>query len=326
MKDYIYLDMNLANSYLAQIDKGILKKIVNGEALANTNQENGGDTISSEGGGSLGIPGVINSNGKMTKTEFDTFSTISSKNSSELIETVLDDYAIDLLINKLREKRLIDSLRNSSEGDFVLINVPFKFYDFEFMQKSLNDNFFKAIGINNNKNEEIKGIEELLKEYDKKIKIYNQPKKKNKLSAEQLQEFKKIKSQKNELSKELEKAKESIDIFSMFKILSEFGDSLFPNSVILSHKGYLAYCNRHNMRISQAQLSAISDSKRNICILANISNVKENVNKDGQINDFQTIDLNILPSLFSELLLGNFNLLESGDRILRPIAIYFDQE
>ena len=32
MKDYIYLDMNLANSYLAQIDKGILKKIVNGEA------------------------------------------------------------------------------------------------------------------------------------------------------------------------------------------------------------------------------------------------------------------------------------------------------
>ena len=155
MKDYIYLDMNLANSYLAQIDKGILKKIVNGEALANTNQENGGDTISSEGGGSLGIPGVINSNGKMTKTEIDTFSNISSKNSSELIETVLDDYAIDLLINKLREKRLIDSLRNSHEGDFVLINVPFKFYDFEFMQKSLNENFFKAIGINNNKNKEI---------------------------------------------------------------------------------------------------------------------------------------------------------------------------
>ncbi|STD25465.1 DUF6414 family protein [Enterococcus mundtii] len=326
MKDYIYLDMNLANSYLAQIDKGILKKIVNGEVLGSTNQENGGDTISSEGGGSLGIPGVISGNGKMTKTEFDTFSTISSKNSSELIETVLDDYAIDLLINKLREKKLIESLQNASEGDFVLINVPFKFYDFEFMHKSLNENFFTAIGINNNKNKQIEGIKALLKDYDKKIKIYNQPKNKNKLSTEQRQEFEKIKHQKNKLSKDLEKAKESIDVFDMFKILSEFGDSLFPNSVILSSKGYLAYCNRHNMRISQAQLSAISDSRRNICILANISNVKEIVNKDGQINNFQTIDLNILPSVFSELLLGNFGLLESGDRILRPIAIYFDQE
>lgn len=325
MKDYIYLDMDLANSYLAQIDEGILKKIVSGEGQSDSNQENGGETIGKEAGGSVGIPPIVGSNGKLTKTEIDTFSTVTTKNSSELIETAMDDYTIDLLISKLSKSGLGNSLTDTSEGDFVLIDVPFRFYDFEFMHNSLNKNFFKAVGIDNDKSEEIKEMENQLKEYDKKINLYNKPKKKNQLSPESRQQLEAVKHEKKELSKRLEEEKESLDTFDMLRVLSEFGDSLFPNSVILSNKGYLAYCNRSNMRISQAQLSAISDSKRNICILANISNVKETINTDGQFDNFQAMDLNIIPSLFSELLLGNFSLLESGDRILRPIAIYFDQ-
>lgn len=325
MKDYIYLDMNLANSYLAQIDEGILKKIVSGEGQSDSNQENGGETIGKEAGGSVGVPSIFAGSGKFTKTEVDTFATVSTKNSSELIETAMDDYSIDLLIKKLNKSGLEKSLENSNEGNFVLINVPFRFYDFEFMHNSLNKNFFKAIGLENDQSKQVKEIEEKLKEYDKQIRLMNKPNKKKSLPTEALQSFEELKFERNKVAKQLEEKKESIDIVEMLRVLSEFGDSLFPNSIILSSEGYLAYCNRANMRISQAQLSAISDSKRMVYILANISNVKGKVKTGGQFKNFQAMDLNIIPSLFTELLLGSFGLLESGDRILRPIAIYFDQ-
>ena len=56
MKEYIYLDMDLVNSCLAQLDEGVLTKIITGQVSNNIQQEDGGEESSSESDTKLGIP------------------------------------------------------------------------------------------------------------------------------------------------------------------------------------------------------------------------------------------------------------------------------
>ena len=41
MKEYVYLDMDLVNSYLAQLDEGVITKMVAGQNTTISNQEEG---------------------------------------------------------------------------------------------------------------------------------------------------------------------------------------------------------------------------------------------------------------------------------------------
>lgn len=324
MKDFIYLDTDLANSYLAQIDEGILMKMIKGIESSDSHQENGGETLSNEGSLSVGVPTLASGNGKHSKTEYDTFSQVSTKTASNLAETALSDYAIDLLINKIDDRELKNNLLESDEGDFILVDVPFKVYDFEFMNNCIDLDLLKALEVESDNEKKMHKIEDEIKEYKDKLKLLNKPKSKNKLSPEQISTLSAIKIEMATAEDQLKEAKKSNDIFELLSKLTKFGDSLFPNAVLVSSDNYLAYCTREKFRVSQAQLSAISETKRNIKIFATVSTIKDNVNKTGEVNNIPDMDLNMVPTLFSDVILGQFNLLSKGDRLLRPISIYFD--
>lgn len=305
MKDFIYLDTELANSYLAQIDEGLRTKIVSGQAMTLSLQEGTSKNGTKEGTTSAGIPGTLGGTVKVGTQTSKTSAKSSAENNSELVETALNDYVIDFLIERLKENGLKEHLSESQEGDFILADVPFRFYDFEFMGNSIDNELFEILGLVDSP----------------KLKANSSSKKKDKNNKQVQSKVKEINAHRQD-----SESQNAIEGINMIGKLAKFGRKLFPNTVLLSNDGYLAICSRDSMRISQSQLSFISDSKRNIKILATVLNVKDKVNINGDIGDFQSVDLNIITPLFSELILGNFDLLKSNDRIIRPVAIYFESD
>lgn len=55
MKEYIYLDNELVNSYLAQLDEGILTKMITGSSTVDNYQEDGGEEITNITNGGFNI-------------------------------------------------------------------------------------------------------------------------------------------------------------------------------------------------------------------------------------------------------------------------------
>ena len=64
MKEYVYFDRQLVNSSLAQIDEGILTKLISGQSTTDTSQEDGGEEIT------LGTNGGLNAVIASAKAEY----------------------------------------------------------------------------------------------------------------------------------------------------------------------------------------------------------------------------------------------------------------
>ncbi|MBH1109988.1 hypothetical protein I5S82_13555 [Enterococcus faecium] len=77
MKEYIYFDRQLVNSTLAQIDEGILTKLISGQTTTDTSQEDGGEEITYGANGGLNIA-IASTKGEFSKKEIDKFSSVYS--------------------------------------------------------------------------------------------------------------------------------------------------------------------------------------------------------------------------------------------------------
>ena len=122
-KDYVYLDNELLNSHLAQFEKGLLTKETTEHGTESSDTINGWSNTASGLNGILGI-GV--------KFQYDVHegdSTVESEFTKNIVENVLNDYAVDLLIEDCDKNNLLHNLCQSNEGDFTLFSSEFKIYD-----------------------------------------------------------------------------------------------------------------------------------------------------------------------------------------------------
>lgn len=137
MKEYVYLDMDLVNSYLAQLDEGVLTKMVTGQNTTDSNQEEGGETITNATKGSGGI-GFLNGSHEYSTTEIDKYNTVYSVANSELVETALADYSLDILFDKLKEKEMLkEDTVDWNDGNFIFTQDNFNVFNFEQLKKAL---------------------------------------------------------------------------------------------------------------------------------------------------------------------------------------------
>ena len=128
MKEIIYLDTNLVNSLLAQLNSGLITKLVNEDGESDARTE--GSTEQATKKGSFGFSALLKAEGDYSATTIDNYNFVFSKSNKNLVETALDDYSLDLLINGLEGKQLIKRT-DYKDGDLISTSGELTAFNFE---------------------------------------------------------------------------------------------------------------------------------------------------------------------------------------------------
>ncbi|MGY3748062.1 DUF6414 family protein [Vagococcus salmoninarum] len=307
MKDFLYLDTNLVNSYLAQIDSGLLQKMTTGGESLESNSENGGNEISQQGGGKLSIPGIAETNGSLNKKEIDTFSQVFSSKNSELVETALHDYSFDILLNRMIEKGMICSEEVYLEGSFVSLTGAIDVVNFEQLNNGSTEENISLI------HREDESVEKA------RIELKNMTKKSSNVSPT---------SQKGIAINELKKfiAENEIDrgVFDNIARFGKYANYLFPETFLVKIDKLIGFCSNDNLRMNIPSLTISGISTREATIVGVVMSQKRSdslVPEGGMPTD--TI-LKTAPAIQMDIMLSEFELAEKGDYYVRPIAVYFE--
>lgn len=251
---------------------------------SNSNGNTTSDTSSNSSGINGGIPTVIK--GEIKGTDTHTTSTEDNETFGKDLNVVLNDYNLNNLINILKQKQLIKNIINSNEGDFVLTTSQFSLIDFKFSSEVLSA-------------EHGNGINSSLK---------------NMMSAT------------GGWNKELEKN------FKLIAHFMGFGNLMTQGNILIHMNGATILASNSHFRMNNGELQSIAYSSRPLSVLGIVEAKTKDVSVESIVSntlgsnekDIQDISKfgNIVPAL-SEMTFLSSGLLKSGDRFVKPIALYF---
>lgn len=292
MKEIIYLDTNLVNSLLAQQNAGLVTKLVNENSESDSNAEGGFDQTATSVSG--GVSTLIRADVNHSAIENENYNIVFSRSNRNLIETALDDYSLDLLLQELEDNNLLKS-SNFRDGDFVFIVGKLDFFDFEQLK---NVSTFDE-------------IEDILPEYGEFKKLQSEYKRvKNNTRKEQL---------KDEISHNGWNNLESI------RSMSAYFERLFPSSNLAKISNTISVLPKEFMKVPTAQLGLMQLSERQIKILGICSSTfDEQTPSDLSMMANSMEVLKKAPTAILTIMLDSFGLVSSGDYLIRPIAIYYE--
>ncbi|GEM_PF-6366584 len=305
MKDYIYLDIDMLNSTLAQLDEGLLNGYSEQSDQGSVRSESSNRT------NSKGLEGVLQFGARYVKEVTETSSMELTSSQSRALDYALNDYAVDLLLSKIKDfNNFNKDISIASEGDYVHFEGDFRLFDFQMLKKITGSETIGLLFDDNDSSEKnnIQNRINLLKAQNKNDKAIKE-------------ELKQQQALLKEHDRQQQENKDGLDV--MHKAAT-FADNILGGSIFVKTEDSLSLCKRECFRLSQGQLAMLAETKRDLTVLALVQSIKEETHIDGNFNDFKTHDLNKIPSMFSDLFLSNFNLVNSGDRILTPIALFFE--
>lgn len=308
MKDFIYLDTSLVNSYLAQLDSGLLTKVITGSSSSNSNQEDGGSETTATAEGEVSAV-FVKGKGTHSNKEIDKFSTVYSKTNNELIETAMHDFSLDVLISKLNENDLLNSTDGIySDGDFISITDTPHIYNFKQLHNSAKR---ENIDLVLNKLTLIKQETEKLKN------LRNQPGNKSTEKQKKMRET----------EENIELLESSFTNWDHSSRMGEFCDILFPDSCLIKINNTISICPNKNLRMNSAVLGLLSSSKRKPKLLGTIifKKEKDHAPEDNELLETDVI-IDTMQMMQSDIMLSSFKLISIGDYYIRPIAIYYEYE
>lgn len=298
MKEIIYLDTNLVNSLLAQQNAGLVTRLVNedGESDAKTEGSTEQTTISSD----VGLSALLKATGGYSSTNVDSYNFVFSKSNKNLVETALDDYSLDLLITGLEAKNLIKH-SDYQDGDLISVSGELTVFNFEQLAETSD---LEEIGF-------------LLPEYD---------------------EFKALKSEYGKIKgkeKHLRRAKEiqeslstnGWNIFETIKHMSVYLKKLLPETNLIKISNTFSMLPLEFLRVQSVQLSFMQFGKRKIKMLGICSSTfDEQIPSDFSHMEDSNLMLKYAPTTILNIILGSFGMVNKDDHLVRPIAIYFEDE
>lgn len=138
MKEIIYLDTELMNSYLAQLDSGVQQKIINSITDQSSHDEKKYKSHETSGG-----LGISNTNVRYTRKSSETVSESIGKSGSTSEEVILHDAALELLITNLESSNLIS--KTYEDGEFVRETSDFEINDFKLLKNVSSEDTLKNI-------------------------------------------------------------------------------------------------------------------------------------------------------------------------------------
>ena len=138
MKRFLYYNQDSVNSFLAQIEQGLLVKKSDGEEASDTASTSTGTRADVTGDLSAKVFGI----GAALKGDIQSEETVSEAATSliqQVHEKVLHDYAFEMVYEYITANQLANNT-NPRIGDIVLINEQPVFMDFKYMQALFADN------------------------------------------------------------------------------------------------------------------------------------------------------------------------------------------
>lgn len=316
MKEIIYLDTDLMNSILAQLDEGL----INSFSLEQSNQESetegqqsargksaGVDAqISADtgffGGGGVKIGAKLGGNGSESTNESKTI----LEGQKDILNKAFHDYALDILLNKLIESDSIKDKNLLLEGDLYTGESPYKFYDFELLKNILDvDAISKIMSFNTDEDD--------LKEAKRIVKKTNlTSKERGKLTWA------------TQLVQEQEERKPTLTLFKQMEIMSGYFSNSLRDLSLIKANNFLAIIKKQHLRESPESLSLRPDNSRSVKYLFRIIGKKDKVFDGIGSEDLPIADFNEIPNMIFDIMLGSFDIIKKGDYLVTPIAIYYE--
>lgn len=304
MKDYIYLDQEILNSTLAQIDNGLNTKISSTQTSAESSGEEDSQASNSKFVG--GFPGVLQASLSLSSTE--------KKNSgftagqSEMIDTILHDSAVDLMLEKFSDK-IIRQIDKSVTGDYVFLSENYRIYDFDLISK-ITDTDYAPTYANLDKTRQLKIV-------DLEIARVRANNPKNKATT-----LAKLHAEKLQLENDIAGV-ESSEFYNIH-YFAKMVDVLLPNTIYFKAADSAILAEKNNFRINTAQIQTVSNLDRKIHVVGIVTSIQEKTHANGEFEMLKNQELNKIPIMMTDVLLSNFDLLQEGDRLIKPIAIFFE--
>lgn len=309
MKDYIYLDQQRLNSTLAQLNGGIIETYqkIHGEAETDQQSASGGAKIN------VGLKALLNAQASFSSEN----SASNTSTSTEMLNFAMNDYAIDTLLNQLSEETFFKrDIFSASEGDVIHIKSKVKIYNFSNTSKMLKPENTELM---------LNTVDDIAENEKNRIKIQQlndkkkgQSKKANQPIDKKIQKYKKL------VNDYEANVRDSQATFTQIQRATEFINTVVNGSIVITGDGSLIIANRNDFRYSDAQLSFLANSNREAMILGTVISIQEEIHADGEFNQLRNNDLDVVPRMFADVFLSNFEMLKKGDKIISPIAIYFE--
>lgn len=144
IKEFLYVDEIELNSILAQLESGLPTVLHDMQEALSANNESIKKSKTSKftGGLNVGVTGNASYENNNSKTQSD----IQQNLSQQAIDTVYNDYAVNVILKKLESNQLLRTNSHQDVGRFVDIASPFKIFNFQSMHSLLhNQNLSKMV-------------------------------------------------------------------------------------------------------------------------------------------------------------------------------------
>jgi hypothetical protein len=319
MKEIIYLNTDIMNSMLAQLEEGL---IVNYALEQNTQESETEGQQSIRGkragfsgqvkagtgalpGGTLQVGANFGNDGSESSNESRTI----LEGQKDILNKAFHDYTLELLTNKLVENDLLThDEENVKEGDLYLGESTYRFYDFNLLSKAMDFNAMEQIML-----ADIKSIDLPLKEARKILSKPNPNARERELLIEaQL------------VVDTHENAKPIVDIFQILNQFSSFASQLLEDLTVVKAGNKIGLLKKEYLRESAESLSFRTDNSRKIKYLVRVIGKKDVVYNGTNIPLFAEEDIDKIPNLMMDMILGSLNIIKKGDLIVTPLAIYYE--
>lgn len=299
MKEIIYLDIKLVNSLLAQLDQGLILKQISEENSSKGNVDEVTEQRTTTKTGGVGFAPFVNGGLSEASTDMDKHSVVYSSENKELLETAIDDFSLDLLLDKLSSS--LKDEHQAQEGDFTTNTDHFIIYDFSYLKNAVNVDALKFF------------IPEEITQFEKMQTELSKLNKKDKTKHAS-----KIKEIKSEIENSLPV------IFRKIADFSSYMNNLFKDCVLFKIGKNICICENKNIRIPQSTLSLLNGTKRKATMLGIVTSNIDNLDlidfSNGQPNKVLSHGANA----FITITTNSFDIVQVGDTYIRPIALYFE--
>lgn len=302
MRHFVYLDTDTLNSYLSQINGGLLKSTVNEskDEVATTKNENempGKSNFTTE----IGFKPILNLKFSEDKDVMNTTNTLSQiETGRELIEKILHDNSLDQFSSYLESNNLIADVDSSEIGDYVKFEDKFSIRDLDYLLEFYSDDLMDFF------TEEARKESKIL--IDKQESEMPNSSQKNAI-------IKQLRKKADELMKaESDNQKQTRKIINLARNIMPFSKYIVSNNCIIPLTEKYLRSTTNNIRFTYSG---------NISVVGRYtSDLKDAFARESEVrNEFDGV-LKSFDDIFKALYKDTLGLDESM-KIVIPIALYF---
>lgn len=316
MKEIIYLDTNIMNSMLAQLEEGLINSFSleqSGEEVMGEKSEtttNDGSVLGGEFKVNVGIAQFGNTgNLSAGSEEIEGVSRTVLEGQKDILNKAFHDYSLDRLMKILSDNEFIKKGDDLKEGDVFEGHSSYKFYDFDLIKKSMDPELTSNIMLN-----EVNMFDMTLNEAKKIVRKSNP-------NARERQEMDTAKM----IVKTHKEVEGIIKVYKTMNNFSQYAVNLLGNMTVIKADNKIGLLKKEYLRESVESLAFSTHENRKIKYLVRVIGKKDIVFDGFNQEVLKNVnDLDAIPGKMLDIVLGSFEIIEEGDLLVTPIAIYYE--